>query len=466
MKVHKDIALFEHCYLVSQESDVIPKPNVVEVVAPVAFRYLKEIALGSGDDNRLFRLCRKQGVEALQVQNYAGVIFTPDGTQIEVLPKLVRGSLNSNVDSGKSIEDYRDEARKSLLTMLHALKGFPHIQTSSANVQQQKMPLLEVFISQFLDSLSRLVKKGIRSDYVRQEDNLNFLKGKLDIANHLRKNVVNKHKFYCEYDEFLQDRPANRLLHSALYKLRSFARNSANQKRLQELLFVFVEIPQSADYKSDFARLRIDRGMSYYETPLEWARLILESFSPQTLRGNNHAISLLFPMEKVFEDYVAMVLSQQLHRDYQLKTQASSKYLVTHNQNQWFKLKPDLLIEKDKQVISVLDTKWKLIDSSKANGSDKYGLSQSDFYQMFAYGNNYFDDEAQCDREMFLIYPAHGGFETPIEHSFDLRLNNGHSLNLWVVPFVIETQKSANSRVVWPINFIGKRWFYHAVKRT
>lgn len=459
MKVRNDAALFEYCYLVSQESDVISKPYEVEVVTPAAFRYLKEIALGAGDDNRLFRLCRKQGAEALQVQNYAGVIFTPDGTQIEVLPKLVRGSLNSNVDSGKSIEDYRNEARKALLVMLRALKGFSHIQTSSANVQQQKMPLLEVFISQFLDSLSNLVKKGIRSDYVRQEDNLSFLKGKLDIAKHLRKNVVTKHKFYCEYDEFLQDRPANRLLHSALYKLRSFTRNSANQKRLQELLFVFDEIPQSADYKSDFARLRIDRGMSYYETPLAWARLILEGFSPQTMQGNNHAISLLFPMEKVFEDYVAMVLRQQLHRDYQLKTQASSKYLVTHNQNQWFKLKPDLVIKKDKQVISVLDTKWKLIDPSKANGSDKYGLSQSDFYQMFAYGNNYFDDEAQCDREMFLIYPAHGGFEKPIEQSFDFRLSNGRSLKLWVVPFVIETQTGAISRVVWPINFVGKRWF-------
>lgn len=147
------------------------------------------------------------------------------------------------------------------------------------------MPLLEVFISQFLDSVNTLVKKGLRSDYVRCEENLSYLKGKLNTARQLRQNIIIKHKFHCEYDEFLVDRPANRLLHSALVALTAITRSGSNQRLLQELTFIFCEVPLSTDYKCDFARLRIDRGMSHYQTPLAWAKLILEGFSPQTMSG-------------------------------------------------------------------------------------------------------------------------------------------------------------------------------------
>ncbi|WP_413699291.1 5-methylcytosine restriction system specificity protein McrC [Psychromonas sp. KJ10-10] len=197
-------------------------------------------------------------MEVLQVQNYAGVIFTPDRTQIEVLPKIGKGFNDENADNN---EVAFTKARKSLLIMLRSLKGFSHIQTSSANIASQKMPLLEVFISQFLNSVNVLIKRGLRSDFVRRKDNLSFLKGKLNVGNQVKHNFINKHKFSCEYDEFLLDRPANRLLHSALLKVKTISHSALNQKLLQELEFVFHEVPKSGDYKLDFTKVKLDRGM-------------------------------------------------------------------------------------------------------------------------------------------------------------------------------------------------------------
>ncbi|MEZ8928455.1 MULTISPECIES: McrC family protein [unclassified Vibrio] len=435
MRTNKEISLFEFSYLVSESSDVCREVNHVEPIAPSAFVFLKQIALGSKEDNKLFRLCKKSGSEALQVRNHAGVIFTPDGTHIEVLPKIGRTSSNPTL------------ARKSLLVMLRALKGFSHVQTSSALIHEEKMPLLEVFIGQFINSVLNLVKKGLKSDYVQTVDNLAYQKGKLVAAGQLRNNLVTKHKFYCEYQEYLVDRPANRLLHSALNIVAKLSRIPKHKKQLQELFFIFEEVPLSRDYKSDLSRLRLDRGMSHYHAPIAWATLILNGFSPQTMKGSNRAISLLFPMERVFEDYVAKVLRQQVPDDFIVKSQVKRKSLVEHKQASWFKLQPDLLLEKGGCVVSVLDTKWKLVDQTKDNGSDKYGLSQSDFYQMFAYGQHYFDDNSD-EREMFLIYPAHDGFETAIGQSFDFNTSGDNKLKLWIVPFVIEEGSTAG--VVWP----------------
>lgn len=436
--VNKVISLFEFDFLVN-EVDLTKNQSIdanFRVISDTAFQYLKQLCLGDGKENRLLKLRSVKRLEVLQVQNYAGVIFTPDKTQIEVLPKV-----------GKQGKDV-DLARESLLMMLKTLKGFRHIETKQANIVSQKMPLLEVFISQFLLSVNTLIKRGLRSDYITREDNLTFLKGKLNIGKQIRHNFINKHKFYVEYDEFLQDRPANRLLHSALAAIGSYTRSGNNQKLLQELLFFFTDIPQSSDYKLDFTRLNVDRGMDYYQCPLAWARLILESFSPQSMQGKNHAPSLLFPMEAVFESYVAKVLRKQVAKGFNLKEQAQSKKLVEHDKQQWFRLKPDLVIEQEGTVKVVLDTKWKVLDQSKKNGTDKYGLSQADFYQMFAYGQKYLGGKG----EMFLLYPQSEKFNAAIKSPFcfNFDANDEEELNLWIVPVDLSVDTKDECRIKWP----------------
>jgi 5-methylcytosine-specific restriction enzyme subunit McrC len=287
-----------------------------------------------------------------------------------------------------------------------------------------------VFITQFLDSVSTLVKRGLRNDYVKKEDNLLFLKGKLLTSKQLRHNIINKHKFYVEYDEFLQDRPVNRLVHTALQKVSMYTRSARNQKLINELLFAFNEIPTSHNYKQDFVQVKLDRGMSYYQRPLEWVKLIVEGFSPLTMKDKNNAFSLLFPMEALFESYVEAILKRKMPKGQEIKGQVKEQYLVKHKTKNMFNLKPDLVMYNNDKIHCVLDTKWKIIDGS---GKDKYGISQADMYQMFAYGHKYLNGQG----DIFLIYPHHDDFKEPIEESFDYCSDSNSELRVWVVPFVI-----------------------------
>ncbi|EKO3518396.1 McrC family protein [Vibrio fluvialis] len=407
--------VFEYGYLTSQDVDQSIKKT--SRISESAYNYLKEVCLGSdeGGVGRCLSLTKRYGYELIQVKNYVGVLFTPTGEHIEVLPKV--GSKKE--DLKLSVED----SREMLLMMLQHLGSFRHLSTSQANIASKKMPLLEVFINQFLQAVNSLVKKGVKSDYVTQVDNLNYKKGKLLTAQQVKRNLVNKHKFYVEYDEYLINRPVNRLIKTALQKLTRYAMLASNQKLLRELQFAFAEVPESKFIKQDINAVKLDRGMLDYHVPLAWAKLILDGFSPLSMKGNHEALSLLFPMEAVFESYVASVLRGQLVEGATLTTQARSKYLVTHNQRKQFLLKPDLIvISPDKRKV-VLDTKWKLIDLDAHN----FGLSQADFYQMYAYGQKYLDGLGA----LVLIYPAHDSFREPIEYSFDF----SDDLRLWVVPF-------------------------------
>lgn len=397
----------------------------VHLVPAGVFGWLEEQCLRAADagDAAWLRWAQRRGRRVIQVTSFVGVIRAPDGFQIEVLPKV-----------GKAIGGGAVEARQLLIEMLCCLHGFRHVLTNRAQLSAARMPLLEIFISEFLRAVEHIVKRGLRSDYRQRQDNLFALRGKLLMSPHLRQNLFRADRFFTEHDEFSTDRPENRLLHAALRRVLILTGTQANQQLARELDFVFADVPPSTQTRIDFQQVRLDRGMGYYADALAWARLILEEESPLTGSGYHNAPSLLFPMEAVFEAYVAKHLLRQLTPPLILKTQARSHHLVRHREQNWFRLKPDLLIRNSERDLLVLDTKWKLLDGLKGNGTDKYGLSQSDFYQLHAYGLSYLEGAG----DVVLIYPRTDAFPNPLP-VFDFQKTSG--MRLWVLPFCLKERR-------------------------
>lgn len=405
-----------------------PYADNVHLIPNEVFKWLEDqcLSLTVKGDAAWLRLAQRCGRRVVQVTSYVGVIRAPNGYQIEVLPKV-----------GKAIGGV-DEARQLLIEMLCCLPGFRHVVTESAKLSAVRMPLLEIFITEFLRTVEHIVKRGLRSDYRQRQDNLFALRGKLLVSQNLRQNLFRADRFFTEHDEFSTDRPENRLLCAALRRVLMLAKTQANQRLARELDFVFAAVQASTQIQIDFQKIRLDRGMSYYADALEWARLILNEESPLTGSGNHVAPSLLFPMEAVFEAFVARHLAKQLQPSLLLKTQARSRHLVRHREKNWFQLKPDLLVRNSERDLLVLDAKWKLLDGLKANGTDKYGLSQADFYQLQAYGLSYLDGVG----DVVLIYPKTDAFHSPLP-VFDFPKTRG--MRLWVLPFCLKERQ-----LLWP----------------
>ncbi len=415
------LTIYEFDALAAAEWDFSDIDGVHKVSTSV-FAWLAEQCLRAADegDSAWLRWTQRRGHRVIQVTSFVGVIRAPNGLQIEVLPKV-----------GKAIGGGTVEARQLLIEMLTCLQGFRHILTASAKVSATRMPLLEIFIRDFLLSVEHIVKRGLRSDYHKRQDNLFALRGKLLISPNLRQNLFRADRFFTEHDEFSINRPENRLLRAAIRRVLVVTSAHANQKLARELDFIFADIPPSSQVREDFKKTRLDRGMGHYVDALAWARLILDEESPLTGLGHHSAPSLLFPMEAVFEAFVAKHLHRQLIPPFTLKAQASTHHLVRHKEQNWFRMKPDMLIRKADRDLMVLDTKWKLLDGQKSNGTDKYGLSQSDFYQLHAYGLSYLDGVG----DVVLIYPKTDKLSEPLP-VFDFPKAPG--MRLWVLPFCLK----------------------------
>jgi 5-methylcytosine-specific restriction enzyme subunit McrC len=132
--------------------------------------------------------------------------------------------------------------------------------------------------------------------------------------------------------------------------------------------------------------------MAHYQPLRPWCELVLYQQMPLSLAGAWHGISMLFSMERLFERYVTCILRKSLVRGARLVAQPSRYTLCQPVGNGIFALEPDIFIEQG-LTRWVIDAKWKRLDAG--DRSNRYGLSSSDFYQMFAYGEKYLGGQGE-----------------------------------------------------------------------
>ena len=342
--------------------------------------------------------------DVITVKNYVGLVQLKNGLQVQVLPKI---AFDTDEDNGN------ERTKRIFLRMLRSMKDFPGKVFNDASLKVSRMNLYELFINMYLQETRQLVKRGIRSSYVEQEDNLNYYKGKLLVSQHIRTNVSHKERFFVLYDEFHPNRPENKLIKSTLLKLQKLTTSAENAKEIRQLLAAFELVEPSVNYEKDFAKVVIDRNTKEYEMLMKWSKVFLLNKSFTTFSGNTTSRALLFPMERVYESYVAQQMKKAFSPEgWNIKCQDRKFYLFNEPRRQ-FELRPDIVMSKGERTI-IMDTKWKnLVDNERMN----YGISQADMYQMYAYSKKYETPE------IWLLYPENKAMR---DHSpIDFRSDDG-----------------------------------------
>lgn len=406
------VSVSEHAWLTTEA--VSPSFGCAQI-SETAFNYL--CALNESFRRSGARLAQIDGNRRLKLDSHVGIVQTPCGTLLEIVPK--------HHDLERPLAHARGLLRKLLSTML----DLPAREAGPARLALFDAPLSEWVMRRYLEALNTLIKQGLRFGYCREDAELPFLRGQLNLAAQLRQPLGREHRFQVRHEVYLPDRAENRLLRLALERVRLATQSPDNWRLAQELSHRLAEIPPSRQIDEDFRRWGQDRLMAHYQSIQPWCELILKSGMPIALQGSHEGISLLFPMERLFEGFVSAWLRQRLQPETDMRTPARSKSLCLHKNRPIFRLEPDILVSSSSGSSWILDTKWKLLNATAPD--DKYGLSQADFYQLYAYGQKYLEGRGQ----MALIYPKTSRFNRPLA-PFDF----GGGLSLLVLPFDLEQE--------------------------
>ena len=367
----------------------------------IFFKLKKYIKNNNLEDNYEFFKITK---DVIVPQNFVGTIVLDD-IQIEILPKIPL--VENNIEAEKI----------RFLEILQSIDYFKEKIFSNSKIEIIDTSILELFIHLFIEEVEKIVKKGLIYKYVDKNENLNVFKGKLDINSHIKYNFSHKERFFMKFDEFSVNSLENIIIKLTIQKLKKISINPKNKESLNKIGYYFENISILESSIENLKYLTFDRMNVYYRNAIQWAKIFLNNQSSSIFSTNNGEMpSILFPMETIFENYIANklvnIIQEKSYNQLTIKIQDNSCSIfssISLNNikvdNNILRIRPDIVIKnKDAKEIFILDTKWKILNKL----DDKFKISTEDIYQMLAYVKTYNDrnkNNYTC-KKAYLIYPA------------------------------------------------------------
>lgn len=355
----KRIQVFEHAIL-----------YVDELYSDVKFEKHHYTALSKLNilhNNKYFET-RHNGIKFKQ---YVGVIQI-DGLTIEILPK---------------IDNYEEDEKlwqKVLIEMLKVTRKLKVQKIGEANVSKQKLHLLDLYFEWFLTEVQLLIHQGLIKQYYKETNNVRALKGKLEFAGHLSKNLVHKERFYTTHQIYDNDHLIHQILNQALEIVSTLSKGNYLYSKCKNVQLDFPEVKTIKANETTFVKVSKSRKTAPYDTALTIARLIILNYAPNVSSGSEKMLALLFDMNSLWEEYILIRL-KQTEKEISVYGQQSITF--------WdgISIRPDIVIKKGEETF-IIDTKWKNIK----NGTP----STDDLRQMYVY-NDYWRSYSAM-----LLYPS------------------------------------------------------------
>jgi len=319
--------------------------------------------------------------KGIRFNEYVGVIQVGD-TIIEVLPKADYSFAGNND---------KKQWQGILLDMLYEVGIFDIHAPSSSSLKLKNNSILDLYFEFFIKEVEYLLHQGLIKQYRRKEGNVTALKGNLHFGKHLQQNITHQERFYVRHTTYDVEHKLHLIIYKTIRLLKQINTNVGLHSRIGNLLLLFPDMPEIKVTEKTFDNLVFTRKNISYKTAIDIAKLLLLKYHPDVLYGKNDILALMFDMNILWEKFVYVSLRKNKELISAVSAQ-TSKYFWQPETGYRSKIKPDIVINKDKVDCIVLDTKWKNL-----NG---YNPSPDDLRQMYVY-HEYFGA-----KRVALVYPG------------------------------------------------------------
>lgn len=212
---------------------------------------------------------------------------------------------------------------------------------------------------------------NLLSGYVPTTETSTTVRGKVRLADQLRRRYAQDFPFEIGYDDFGVDIPENQILLAATtLLLETSGLDDVSAEQLNTVRRTLSGV-SSLRRGAPLPPWQPTRRNAHYHSVLRLSELLLGASSPEHGRGGFATNGFVFNLEKVFESFVTVAVSTALSE--RIPGIGLPQYPWHLDERRLLKMNPDLVWQIDGRPVIVVDAKYK-----RKQPAD-------DFYQMLAY---------------------------------------------------------------------------------
>ena len=220
----------------------------------------------------------------------------------------------------------------------------------------------------------RAFARGLHRDYRKHEEALTTVKGRIRVAEQIRRRFGVPIPVEVRYDDFTEDVTANRLVKAAAGAL---IQMRLRDERLTQVLARLENVSRVEYERGRVPVVRFNRLNEHYREVVALSRIVLQHRSIEAQRGDILAPGFLMDMNRVFERFVVRALRKELKlTERAFRSGQGLGQCIFLAKDGGIQLKPDLTWWERGDCTFVGDAKYKRIDHDTPN---------ADLYQMLAY---------------------------------------------------------------------------------
>lgn len=278
--------------------------------------------------------------------------------------------------------------------------------------------LLDLLAKVLINATRILLKRGIDRNYIDVTTEFAGVKGKLEISQTVKSQLLLKQKTVCSFDEFSSNVTTNQILVATLNRLiRTNGLDTKLRSEIKNLLWRFDEVEPIELKNSIFSRVKLHRNNKFYGFILNVCHLIHENSLLSEKTGDWHFTDFLRDEQKMCGLFEAFLRNFYAIEQKEFKVRRENiNWQMSSDDNQNLQFLPlmqtDITLENAKCKI-IIDAKF-YKETLKTNyGAEK--IASVNLYQLFSYLLNQRKSDIKTQTATgILVYPT-------IERDYDLQ---------------------------------------------
>lgn len=266
----------------------------------------------------------------------------------------------------------------------YALGAF-NLRDEQFSFKSKQPELITVLAEALGDAAGKAFARGLLQGYRVEEEALHTVRGRIMVAEQIRRRFDMPLPVEVRYDEYTEDILPNRMIKAAARLLGRMRLSEEARHGLRHINATLENVTPVRYPPHDVPKVEFDRLNGHYEEVVTLARLVLAHQSFEPLRGGEvRARGFLVDMNKVFQQFVTRALREELGvSEHALRS--DNRSVGELDKGRKVKLKPDLSLWEDGKCTFVGDAKYKRTDRDDPDHVADPKIPNADLYQALAY---------------------------------------------------------------------------------